>query len=349
MAGVTGPFVPCYGFDLTDTPEAERERAWRKVSGRHFELQDLPASIEARGRACDFGRAVLTDMLHPRCTAVRSRERARRDAADHVLVAVPLQTPSGEDAPSVRRAILLDLTRPVTKVVEAGRTLCLTVARDLIDAALPNVDLHELTLGAGGALMTEHLQSLSSHLPQTELAAAPLLLQSTVQMLAACVSPTADRIEQARPALTQALVQRAQRYVLAHRHDPRLSPDQVALGVGASRTSLYRAFRPEGGIAEFIRASRLDAARRALSDPGDGRRISEIAFAYGFSSEAQFSRAMRAAYGASPGELRRRPHGFGPGLSPEDWARCGWVPAPTVCTAVLTAQPAEARGSADLS
>ena len=137
--------------------------------------------------------------------------------------------------------------------------------------------------------------------------------------------PFGEPVEQARPALTLLLLQRARRFVRANCCDPGLTPEKVAAQIGASRTTLYRAFQPKGGISEYIRLSRLDAARAALTEPKDPRRISEIGYAHGFQSEAQFSRAMRAAFGATPSELRNERRDFRSGYTDELWAQRGWI------------------------
>lgn len=330
MDQVLGPLIPIYGFDLGQMPVGDRGDAWRKANGDHFDMLDLPREIEARGRGYDLGRLMFTDTVHPRQTFVRDRARTRRDGVDHLLVSLELthgfglETDTRQDVVGVGRVTLFDIARPVTKVALPGRTLCMAISRDFMEEALPGIDLHGVTLNGAGALMAEHIKNLSVHLPHTEQAAAPHIARATVQMLAACALPSAERIERVRPTLAAALVSRAKRYIRDHCRDPELSPDSVARAVNASRTTLYRAFEPEGGVSEFIRGARLDVARAALADPGDLRRIGEIAFDYGFSSEAQFSRAMRAAFGASPSELRADPEGFRSSLSPQIWSVRGW-------------------------
>ena len=143
--------------------------------------------------------------------------------------------------------------------------------------------------------------------------------------------------------MAQALLRRARRYVRANCCDPELSPEKVAAQIGASRTALYRAFQPKERISEYIRLSRLDAARAALVDPGDPRRISEIAYAHGFHSEAQFSRAIRAGFGVTPSELRHERHDFRSGYTPENWAKRGWVDE---AAAMALALQDEERGAA---
>ena len=71
-----------------------------------------------------------------------------------------------------------------------------------------------------------------------------------------------------------------------------------------SRSTLYATCEPVGGVAALIQRRRLERIHAHLTDPGERRRISEIAFQYGFVSKAHFSRAFRNAFGCSPREAR---------------------------------------------
>jgi AraC family transcriptional regulator len=66
-----------------------------------------------------------------------------------------------------------------------------------------------------------------------------------------------------------------------------------------------RAFKATTGQAPhaFVSARRLALAKRMLAD--DRRPMADIAFAAGFSSHSNFSRAFRNATGMTPGDYRR--------------------------------------------
>ena len=275
-------------------------------------MPNLPPVLEVSGRAFDLGRAVLADTIHPSLEFVRDSRITRRDGADNIYVltqvagSYEMATDSVEGRVGSGQVTLFDIARPVSRRAFPGRTLCLSVGRELVDEVMPGKDVHALRVTTGGSLMAEHLRGLRAHLPSMPMAAATHLVRSALHTLAACVLPTPDRLEQARPALTEALLSRAKRYIHAHCEEPSLSPDHIAVAVGSSRSGLYRAFEPEGGVAAYIRGARLQAARAALQNRDDHRRIGEIGYAYGFLSESQFSRAIRSAFGASPSELRRQ-------------------------------------------
>src|SRR6202012_3485012 len=71
--------------------------------------------------------------------------------------------------------------------------------------------------------------------------------------------------------------------------------------------SLYRLFEPVNGVANYIRARRLEHAHQELVAAGlDSRRIAPIAHRYGFKSTAFFNRAYQQAYACTPGQSRAR-------------------------------------------
>ena len=84
---------------------------------------------------------------------------------------------------------------------------------------------------------------------------------------------------------------------------------RVESGRNMARTRLYRLFEPLRGVAGYIQEQRLGRAYAELANPArNHRRIYEIAFGLGFSSEAHFSRIFRSTFGLSPSDVRARAH-----------------------------------------
>lgn len=96
-----------------------------------------------------------------------------------------------------------------------------------------------------------------------------------------------------------------------HCADPDLAPDRIAVIVGCSRASLYRAFARHGEtVVQAIWAARLERALRLLAAGGEGKpAISEVAWRCGFRHPATLSRMFRRHFGFTPHEARDRPFG----------------------------------------
>jgi AraC-like DNA-binding protein len=151
------------------------------------------------------------------------------------------------------------------------------------------------------------MRSLVARADSMTVAEAPLVAQATTDMIAACFQSTAQTTERARDAIDQTMRQRIQRHIAAHLDSPALHVEALCAEFRISRSQLYRLFESLGGVAHHIQMQRLTRACAELCNPAhDHRRIYEIAFALGFSSEAHFSRVFRATFGLSPSDARGR-------------------------------------------
>jgi AraC-like DNA-binding protein len=95
----------------------------------------------------------------------------------------------------------------------------------------------------------------------------------------------------------------------ARLRDPTLTVASIAAELRMSPSTLHRTWGAEAcSLADWIWAQRLDAAYKDLCDPDlAARSVSEIAFSWGFSDAAHFSRAFRVRFGCSPRDVRPRP------------------------------------------
>jgi AraC-like DNA-binding protein len=248
---------------------------------------------------------------------VRDRRKTVVDGLDHYLVQLYATGGLVGEAGDHGRVLnggdvqILDLTQSnVTQAAPSG-TVAIVVPRETLDQALPAPgDLHGLILrghsGMGG-LLGDYFHSLVARADSMTMAEAPLVAQTTTDMIAACFQSTAETVERARAAIDQTMRQRIQRHIAAHLESSELQAEALCARFRISRSQLYRLFEPLGGVAHYIQEQRLTRACTELCNPAhDHRRIYEIAFALGFSSEAHFSRIFRATFGLSPSDVRAR-------------------------------------------
>ena len=128
--------------------------------------------------------------------------------------------------------------------------------------------------------------------------------EHTRTLVAALIDAEVNGAGASRASLSYLLT--AKQYIATHLGDPELRPQAVADAVGLSLRHLSRLFAAEGdSITQHIWSERLARAHRELIDTRLRKAsIGEIAFRWGFSSQAHFSRAIRERYGASPVSLR---------------------------------------------
>jgi AraC-like DNA-binding protein len=100
---------------------------------------------------------------------------------------------------------------------------------------------------------------------------------------------------------------RAESFIAERFADPALDADAVARALAISTRHLNRLFEPHGCTAtQWIWRTRLSAAHGMLADAAHlASSIGEVALGCGFSTQAHFAHAFKAAYGLTPSDYRR--------------------------------------------
>ena len=277
----------------------------------------LDGGFAATVRGWHLGGLLVSQVDFDGQRFVRDRRKTVADGLDHYLVQLyatgGLIGEAGDHGRVLRGGDvqILDLTQSnVTQTAPSG-TVAIVVPRETLYQALPAPgDLHGLILrgnsGMGG-LLGDYMRSLVARADSMTMAEAPLVAQATTDMIAACFQSTTETAERARDAIEKTMRQRIQRHIAASLESPALHAEALCGEFRISRSQLYRLFEPLGGVAHYIQEQRLARACAELCNPGhDHRRIYEIAYALGFTSEAHFSRIFRSTFGLSPSDVRAR-------------------------------------------
>jgi len=105
------------------------------------------------------------------------------------------------------------------------------------------------------------------------------------------------------------LCSRIETFIEEHLADPALNPATIAAAAGMSVRHLHRLFAYRRcTVGDWIRERRLERCRRDLGDPRFRERtITDIAFYWGFSESAHFSRSFKKQFGVSPRAFRSQP------------------------------------------
>jgi AraC family transcriptional regulator, positive regulator of tynA and feaB len=102
------------------------------------------------------------------------------------------------------------------------------------------------------------------------------------------------------------LLARIESFIEGHLAESTLGPVEVAAAVGISVRHTHRLFAKKGcTIGEWIRQRRLERCRSDLADPRlRERTITDIAFCWGFSESAHFSRSFKQQFSVCPRTFR---------------------------------------------
>lgn len=127
-----------------------------------------------------------------------------------------------------------------------------------------------------------------------------------IELLCLTLDAQSDRDTGARSAVRAAHLRRAQGVIRQRLSDGDLSPETIAEACGISKRYLHELFSDANcTVSQYIREQRLIAARELLELPGS-LAIAEIAYRFGFSDQAQFSRLFKAAFNDTPSGYRAR-------------------------------------------
>lgn len=204
--------------------------------------------------------------------------------------------------------VLWDSTQPIDFAVgERLHKVTLLVPQRLLEATLPDAREFVATTVSGasdrGALFANHLRGLArmrENVPQTLL---PRLMEATLDLLGtAFVAETGID----GTASQRAMLARIQSYIHSRLDDPTLNPEAIASAHSISVRQLHRIFAAASNVTaeRWLWNERLARCRHDLTQPG-AVAISKVAFRWGFSDAAHFSRAFRGRYGLAPRELRK--------------------------------------------
>ncbi|MFI5961554.1 helix-turn-helix domain-containing protein [Streptomyces asoensis] len=163
-----------------------------------------------------------------------------------------------------------------------------------------------------GALLTDYLLGLDRQADTLRPCDAPRLGTVVLDLVSALFAQALDDEgvlpQESRRRVTGAAVRD---FIRRNLHDPELTPPAIAAAHHISLSYLHRVFQEqapgESGetVAAWIRARRMEAARRDLADPAlRATPIHVIGARWGFPRASDFTRAYRAHHGAPPGEHR---------------------------------------------
>jgi AraC-like DNA-binding protein len=304
-------------FSTSSLPDNEQFAAFRQVMSFAYEIDPIdgapPPRFTANAAVWNFGPLKLgTEQFDPHVIR-RTLPRAAIDGFDHysaILVRRGLVERDISDSCAsilAGRPNIHDASQPLAvRTRTPTLSITLSMPRDMLGRLLPDhVDLHGRALeGATGKLFSLHLQMLARTMPRLKQEEAPALARATLEILAACLSPSRDAVERARAPIEVALLAQARRFVEPQVHRRDLTPERIGQAIGVSRSTLYALFEPHGGVAAYVRGRRLARIHALLSDPHNRETIRDLALRHGFVSEAHFSRAFRQAYGYPPREVR---------------------------------------------
>ncbi|WP_200331709.1 helix-turn-helix domain-containing protein [Leucobacter sp. L43] len=205
-----------------------------------------------------------------------------------------------------------DTSRPYSLLFgEEFRNLIMMFPKDRVDLPIPFTEqLTAVSLGrehSGLApVVTAFLSQFPAQLANLDGRVRAKLAHTSLDLMGTLFSSILDA-DPAQRDPHQLLLQKITAYIESHLGDTALSPSTIAAAHYISTRHLHSLFREaDTTVSTWIRERRLERCRADLLDPVlQDRTVSTIAARWGFTDAAHFSRVFKAAFNASPSELRR--------------------------------------------
>lgn len=309
------PPVTFVDFNTLGVRAQEQYDAWRGWHNRTFDgSSSNPAKdgFLARSNAVTTDGLALVRIAMPATRVLRTRTLIRQNPVDHWVVTMGMNAKThltiGKDILEVpaRSPFVMSLADEMVSERGPDERLQLYLARDSFRDLAPVLDAARATVVTGpfGKMLAEFLELLDRNLRGIDAANTARLKNAVGSMIAACISPSSDRLEAAESQLGLGRLERVRRVVRQELRSPLLEPVMLSRLIGMSRSALYRLMESQGGVTRDIRRQRLLESLAVLSDPGRDKSIAAIAEEFCFSDAADFSRAFRREFGLAPSDAR---------------------------------------------
>jgi AraC-like DNA-binding protein len=299
--------------DSAPLPQAERFAYWRQGMTGYDVAPVGDAPFGVKMDCWTLKDLVITDGTLTPVRFGRPPEKVRSDGIDHFsFLLVRSGTWTGEiDGRSVTggpgQLIVLDLAHPFEIVLGADGldSITVSVGRDALEAAAPlHTKVHGRVLDdAPGRMLADYFSSLTLRLSTLEQSHAAAVAKASIGVIAGCLATLPPSVDEPIEGPAVALRHRVRRHIDKNLADRGLTPARICRELAITRPTLYRTFQPLGGVASYIQRRRLEAVHARLAHPLD-QRISDVAYSFGFVSEAHFSTAFRRRFGYSPRQAR---------------------------------------------
>lgn len=255
-------------------------------------------------------------LMHVSTDAIESRHDERRSTADDDILAVAIlsgehffEQDGRQQRLSKGHIAFFDPARP-HRVSCRGSSVVLSLPREKLRLEAPLL-LHsqaiwsppESALGGVAIAATQALRREACRMTVQQFDfAAERCADLVIGALAGSIGQ-AGQLSQNRSVV----LHRMKHFIERHLQDETLNLARIAAAAGVSVRYVNDVFQSDQTSAmRYVWRRRLDNCARDLMSPNwASASVSEIAFRWGFSDSAHFSRAFRKAYGVTPTEWRK--------------------------------------------
>ena len=312
-------------LSTANLPIAHRLEFWRDVVNENFvrlkcELEPTKGLQKSVGLEAELNRSRISDISLLEVVAQPqsvTRLTGQRQPDEYFLFTLQmkgnLELHQDNRSATIKpgEMVLYDTRRPYkVSLKEDFHKYTVRIPSDILRLHIPNPERYTaMPLGTDsfiGKLLGNLIYSCVDAPDTLDEKTQAVLSKSIMSILVSALVSLKEDEEVSPSRLGQYQIDRIKHAIDANLSDSSLTVDRLAAMLKMSSSSVHRAFDMEKLTpSEYIWNKRIDACKFALIAPTSAHlSIAEIAYSWGFSSNAHFSRAFKRIAGVTPREYR---------------------------------------------
>jgi AraC-like DNA-binding protein len=300
----------------------DRSRHWHEtIAATYFPLDLRFAEADRFAgelRLWDLGDVSLSRLASEPLEYRRMPNHFRGERDEHYLVTLPVRSEvffsqCGKDVRCCPGGLILERSHEpyVFSHDQAADLWVVKVSAAALGGRIRQPDRFcslqfDATQGGGG-LFADMLELIPRRVENQSEQLRKTIGRQLVELLVLALQEDERTLTAGGTAVRAAHLSRIEACVRRRIGDSSLDSETIARACRISVRYLHELFRDaDTTLGGWIRDQRLEACREALGDPFGNETIAEIGYKWGFSGQAQFSRAFRAQFGVPPREYREQ-------------------------------------------
>lgn len=310
-------FIDCYKAEF---PEGNSQSAasYGKMLSPVFDF-DVPTFAREEPFFARSHIYVLPDVTLSRVRTAASRfTRTAKTIAergtDQILVvcytrgSFTMTTAGNSKQVEAGHLAFIDLSQDITIEAAAVENISLALSRRRLEAMVPFIDDAHGFIREPGPLsqllrgMMENIMAMGPTIPVVD---ARAMANAIIDLAASCLEPLSHQQVETKSGRSAVSLVAIKTFIEQRLSDAELRPQTLIDEFSVTRSTLYRLFEPVGGVSAYITQRKLHRAFRIITDTlQPRRRISQLAFEFGFSHPSAFTRAFKDMFGLSPTDVQ---------------------------------------------
>lgn len=302
--------IPMHELDIGDLAPGDRFAAFAQLVKNSTLTRRAGGPFHVHARFWHLGAILISEHRFDAVAFNRTLADASAHGSDHYSITMLIDGECTFHCGNESRTLspghvsFSDFTMPERIETTAQHSITIQIARPVLDRAVPPIAARgPLPASPELRMLFSFCRTLVDLLPGMKTSNALRMAGIVTDLLAAALVdlPTNDEDAVGNRVRDRVIV-----YIAAQ------VPGSVTVAalcdkLHLTRSSLFRAFKRDGGILAYDRRRRLHALHQSLTDPKERRSVAELGFINGFRDKAHLSRLFRATFGYSASELRNHP------------------------------------------